>query len=86
MTGRGRDERVQVALEQLPRALFVEPGTRDQAPTRRLQVDVEVDELRRGAAGHVRPRPAGRQLGQVRQVGQLVEDQPERAIDVLAGE
>ena len=53
----------------------------DQPPAGRLQVDRQVDEERGAPADHVGAEPAGGQLGHVRQVGQLAEDD----LDASAG-
>ena len=65
---RGDLHRVQIRAQHLGRAALVAPGPVDQAPTGRLEVDVHVDEHRRGAADHV---PAGSTAGQFRQVWEV---------------
>ena len=58
------------------------PGRVGQPPAGRLQVGAELGDHREGAAGHVRVRAAAGQLGQVRQVGQLAEHDPDGLVEV----
>ncbi len=69
-------ERVEVASHQVTGATQVDAGTRHQPPSGRLQVDRHVREQTRGTSDHVGAGPAAGQLRQVRQIAELVEDQP----------
>ena len=64
---------------------MVDAGRVGEPPAGRLQVEAELGDHGEGTAAEVGDDPAVGQLGQVRQVGQLPEDHPQRLAEVLAG-
>jgi hypothetical protein len=73
-------EGVQVLGEQAARTSVVDAGGVGEPPAGGLQVGTELGHHGERTPGHVRDGPAAGDLGQVRQVGQLVEDEPEGVV------
>ncbi len=74
---------VEVLSQQRAGAALVDAGRVGEPPPGRLQVEAELAHQRHRPAGHPGDRPARRQLGQVREVGQLAEHDPHRLHEVL---
>ena len=83
---RSQFQRVEIRLQRRRCALLVLTGPVHQPPPGRLQVDMQVDEQGRRPAEQVGARPSARQLGQMRQVGQLADDGPGGLQRLAAGQ
>ena len=78
-------QRVQVAGQQGLGPAQVAAGPVGEPPALGGELDGQLDQQRRGPAGQVGAGAAAGQFGQVREVGQLIEDQPDRLGGVGAG-
>ncbi len=76
-------QRVEVLGEQRAGPALVGAGCVGEPPPRGLQIGREAAEQPDRPADHAGSWAARRQLGQVRQVGQLVHDQPYRLVHVV---
>ena len=74
-------EGVEVLGEQRHRAAVVDTAGVGDPPARRLQVDADPVEDGERAAEHAGGGAAAGDLGHVRQVGQLAEDEPDRLVE-----
>ena len=70
-------ELVEVLAQQGSRAPQVDARPVGEPPAGGLQVEPEVADHRQGPTRHRGAHPASRELGQVRQVGSLTEDEPD---------
>ena len=73
---------VEVLGEQAAGPAVVDARCVGEPPSRRLQVGAQLGHHGERAAGHGRGSAATGQLGEVRQVGKLAEDEPDRLVEV----
>ena len=81
-----RHDRVEIGGHQLDGRTLVQPRPVDQAPAGRRAVDAQSHQLSRRPSDHVRTRTAAGKLGKVRQLGQLVEREGPRRVNVSTGQ
>jgi hypothetical protein len=82
----GLGQHVKVAFEQVTGAAEVQSGMGGDPPGAGVELDRQLGQEPGPAADHVRPRAAGRQFGQVRQVDQLTQHELGGLDDVVAGQ
>jgi hypothetical protein len=81
-------EAVEVLREEAAGPAVVDPGGVREPPAGRLEVRTQRRHHREAAAGHPGGHPTARHLGQVRQVGQLLEHEADGLVEgrlVVAG-